>query len=227
MICSPATSVTRGAGHSPRSRRSFIGGGSGAGKAGAQLGVRRCPEDATRPGGLGRVWAPSPVTRKLPPDTFRSLLCDCVCQSLSLPATSGPDPFPHADLTSFPVSGLSVSALLQTLFRIILPPGAATREPSPNPRPVLNNQSNSETHAVSTWESFQNWTGLRCPSFLQPKFQDTVLFYPLMNFHKNYGQRRGQEPWLQTMGHSLPVFSPHLVRAQGSRVQNEDILWHA
>lgn len=44
--------------------------------AGARLGV--WPGNGTRLSGRGRVPAPSPVTRWLPPDTFRPLLCDSV-----------------------------------------------------------------------------------------------------------------------------------------------------
>lgn len=88
--------------------------------AGARQGVWSCTQDGTQLGGRGRVPAPSPVTRQLPPDTFRPLLCECVCQALSLLVSSGPQPLPtgpHATVTSFPVSWLPTSSTLADPLR--------------------------------------------------------------------------------------------------------------
>lgn len=64
--------------------------------------VRLWTRDRAPLGGRGRVPDPSSVTRRLPPDTFRPLLCECVSQVLSLLTTSGPHSLSPRHLGSIP-----------------------------------------------------------------------------------------------------------------------------
>lgn len=113
--------------------------------AAARLGVGRCPRDGWRLGGRGRVPAPSPVTRRLPPDILRPL---CVSVCVSSPESAGhvrPQPLPprHRDFIAWLLA--TMPAPLQTLFGVILSPGVAATAPTP-PNACL---SSTETQAAS------------------------------------------------------------------------------
>lgn len=105
--------------------------------AGARQGVWPCTQDGTQLGGRGRVPAPSPVTRQLPPDTFRPLLCECVCQALSLLVLSGPQPLPPRHRNFIPcLLATNLQHSCRPFAASFCPPGAATRVPPS--RPVLS-----------------------------------------------------------------------------------------